>query len=91
MNKTTVAIVLITALCISMAAPINADAAAFLAAVPVIWAVAAAAGVTVAVVNSNDESQETQQATNTRNTPALEESQTSFAQAEVSIPISVSE
>jgi hypothetical protein len=84
MQKHTIAIVLVAALCISMAAPMDADAAAFLAAIPVIWAVAAAAGVTVAVVNDNDDSQQTQQAVNTYNQASLKESPTQFAEVDTS-------
>ena len=83
MNRNTIAVVLIAALCISIAAPIDADAAAFLAAVPVIWAVAAAARVTVAVANNDDDSQQSQQAVN-QNKPALKESQPEFAKVESS-------
>ena len=83
MNKHTVAIVLVTVLCISMAAPIDADAAALLVALPVIWAVSAAALVTVIVVN-DDNSQQTQQADNTHSEPSLKESPIQFAKVETS-------
>jgi hypothetical protein len=83
MHKHTIAIVLVAAFCISMAAPMDADAAAFLAAIPAIWAIAAAAGVTVAVVNDNDDSQQTQQATNTNKAPP-KDSPTQFAEVETS-------
>ena len=72
MHKHTIAIVLVAALCISLAAPMDADAAVFLAAIPVIWAVVAAAGVTVAAINDNDDSQQTQQAANTYNQESYE-------------------
>jgi hypothetical protein len=83
MNKSMIAVVLVTALCISMAAPIDADAAVFLAAGAAIWAVVAAAGITVAVVNDNDDSQQTQQATNTNKAPP-KDSPTQFAEVETS-------
>jgi L-asparaginase/Glu-tRNA(Gln) amidotransferase subunit D len=84
MHKHTIAIVLVAALCISLAAPMDADAAVFLAAIPVIWAVVAAAGVTIAAMNDNDDSQQTQQATNTHNQASLKETPTQFAEVETS-------
>lgn len=84
MHKQTIAIVLVAAFCISMAAPMDADAAAFLAAIPVIWAVAVATGVTVAVVNDNDDSQQTQQAAENHNQASLKESPTQFAEVQTS-------
>jgi hypothetical protein len=69
---------------ISMAVPMDADAAAFLVAIPVIWAVAAAAGVTVAVVNYNDNNQQTQQSADAHNQASLKESPTQFAEVQTS-------
>ena len=83
MNRNIIAIALVTAICISMAAPIEADAAAFLAAGAAIWAVAAAAGITVVAVNNKDDNQQTQQATHKNELPS-KDSPTQFAKVEPS-------
>ena len=82
MHKHTIAIVLVAALCVSMAAPMESDAAVFLAAIPVMWAVTAVIGATVITVSHKDDSQQTQQAANTYNQASLEEAPTKLAEVE---------
>jgi hypothetical protein len=64
MKKQMIAVVLLATICLSMTSPMNADAAAFLAAIPAIWAIAGGALV-VAAVNDVNNDQQTGQAAST--------------------------
>lgn len=64
------AVVLLTVFCISIAKPVKTEAAVFLAAIPVIWAIAAIGMSSAAVIDDDGNDQQSQQAAITPNEPA---------------------
>jgi hypothetical protein len=72
MKKHAIVFVLLAALFVSMSTPMNADATVFLAAIPVIWAVAGGA-IIVASFDEIDDNQQPAQAEAGPNTPVPED------------------